>query len=109
MKFPALVVCIFLFLGSSAFGQGSRPVPAGMRQAQEVEMQNEKVLTPAKPARVEIKPEQLREEADELVNLAAWVRTGVNNTNKGLLDKDLLQKLKQLEKLSKHLRDELNH
>jgi hypothetical protein len=80
-----------------------------MRQAQQLEMENEKALAPAKPSPGAIKPEKLRDEADELVNLAAWVRTGVNNANKGLLDKDLPQKLKQIEKLSKHLRDELNH
>ena len=108
MKFPRLVVCIFLFLGLPAFGQGSRPVPAGMRQAQQLEMETEKELAPAKPSRGAIKPEKLRDEADELVNLAAWVRTGVNNANKGLLDKDVLQKLKQLEKLSKRLREDLN-
>lgn len=109
MKFTLLLGCIFLFFGLSAFGQSSLPVPKGMRKAQQWEMQNEKELAPAKPSRPVVKPEQLRDEADELVNLAAWVRTGVNNANKGLLDKDLLQRLKRLEKLSKRLRDELNH
>jgi hypothetical protein len=32
----------------------------------------------------------------------------VHNTNKGLLDKELLNRLKQLEKLSKRLREDLN-
>ncbi|HLZ39473.1 MAG TPA: hypothetical protein VKQ11_00835 [Candidatus Sulfotelmatobacter sp.] len=108
MKFTSSVVCILLFLVLSSFGQSSLPAPAGMRQAQKFELQNERELSPPKPSRAAVKPEQLRDEADELVNLAAWVRTGVNDANKGLLDKDLLQKLKQLEKLSKRLRDHLN-
>lgn len=79
-----------------------------MRRAQQWEERNDKDFPPAKPAHTAVQPEALQDEADQLVNLAAWVRTGVVNTNKGQLDKDLLNKLKQLEKLSKRLREELN-
>lgn len=107
VKFTPVVVSVFLFFGSMCLGQSAQPGSA-MRRAQQWEAQNEKDFPPPKPVRVAVKPEALEDEAEQLVNLAAWVRTGVHNTNKGLLDKDLLNRLKQLEKLSKRLRDDLN-
>jgi hypothetical protein len=51
----------------------------------------------------------MRGEAEQLASLAASVPPDVQNANKGLMSKDLIQKLKQIEKLSKHLRSELGH
>ena len=53
------------------------------------------------------KYQALAREADELATLAASVRPDVHNLSRGILAKDLAQKLKQIEKLSKHLRSEV--
>lgn len=47
-------------------------------------------------------------EADELSRTAQTIPADVISVRKGMLPKDTIQKLKQIEKLSKHLRAELN-
>jgi len=80
-----------------------------MRHAQELENQNDRGFPPPGLLRLSIDTVALRRDADQLANLAASVPPGVQNVSKGLLAKDLLQKLKQIEKLSKHLRSQLDH
>ena len=50
---------------------------------------------------------RLQKDAQELVDLSAAVRTDIELANRGLLSKDVVEKLKRMEKLSKHLRSEL--
>ncbi len=50
---------------------------------------------------------QLQREADDLALTAQSIPTDVASVRKGMLPKDVIQKLKQIEKLSKHLRSEL--
>jgi hypothetical protein len=52
-------------------------------------------------------PTQIKRDADELAQLASTVPADVDQANKGVLPKDLRDKLKRIEKLSKHLRGEL--
>ena len=109
VRLTTTVVCIFLSFGPLTFGQSSRPVPAGMREAQKWEAQNEKDFPPPKSSRATVKPEMLQDEAKQLADLAASIPSGVESANKGLLDKELLKTLKEIEKLSKRLHDELKH
>lgn len=51
---------------------------------------------------------ELQKEADDLARTAQSIPSDVANVRKGMLPKDVIQKLKQIEKLSKHLRTELN-
>ena len=51
---------------------------------------------------------QLQREADVLARTAQTIPVDVANVRKGMLPKDVIEKLKQIEKLSKHLRTELN-
>ena len=51
---------------------------------------------------------QLQHEADDLARTAQTIPTDVASVRKGMLPKDVIDKLKQIEKLSKHLRSELN-
>jgi hypothetical protein len=51
---------------------------------------------------------QLQREADELARAAQSIPSDVESVRKGMLPKDVIQKLKQIEKLSKRLRNELN-
>ena len=51
---------------------------------------------------------QLQREAEDLARTAQSIPSDVANVRKGTLPKDVIEKLKQIEKLSKHLRTELN-
>jgi len=50
---------------------------------------------------------KLHQEADELSSLAQSVSAGITQLNQGKLPKDLGNKLKRIEKLSKHLHGEI--
>jgi hypothetical protein len=49
----------------------------------------------------------LQRDAQELAELSASIPADVKSVNRGLIPKDLMEKLKRVEKLSKHLRSEL--
>ena len=51
---------------------------------------------------------QLQNEADELARTAQTIPSDVASIRKGILPKDMIEKLKQVEKLSRRLRTELN-
>jgi hypothetical protein len=51
---------------------------------------------------------QVQKEADDLARMAQTIPNDVASVRKGMLPKDVIEKLKQIEKLSKHLRTELN-
>ena len=51
---------------------------------------------------------QLQRDANELSKTAQTIPLDVESVRKGMLPKDVIQKLKQIEKLSKQLRSELN-
>jgi hypothetical protein len=65
----------------------------------------------AKPAttnrNIRIDPLQLQREARELSDLAKSLPADMNQVNHGLLPKDTIEKLKRIEKLSKHMKSEL--
>jgi hypothetical protein len=50
----------------------------------------------------------LQKEADNLARTAQTIPSDVASVRRGMLPKDVIEKLKQIEKLSKHLRGELN-
>jgi hypothetical protein len=50
---------------------------------------------------------QLQRDADDLARTAQTIPTDVASVRKGMLPKDVIEKLKQIEKLSKRLRSEL--
>jgi hypothetical protein len=50
---------------------------------------------------------QLQRDADDLARTAQTIPSDVASVRKGMLPKDVILKLKQIEKLSKHLRGEL--
>jgi hypothetical protein len=50
---------------------------------------------------------RLQHDAQELAELSASIHADVERVNRGLLSKDVVEKLKRVEKLSKHLRSEL--
>jgi hypothetical protein len=52
-------------------------------------------------------PLELQREARELSDLARTVPADIDNVNRGIISKDLGEKLKRIEKLSKQLRSEV--
>jgi hypothetical protein len=54
-----------------------------------------------------IDPVKLQRDADDLARIAQTIPTDTASIRQGMLPKDTLQKLKQIEKLSKRLRAEL--
>jgi hypothetical protein len=52
--------------------------------------------------------DRLQREADDLARSAQTIPSDVASIRQGMLPKDVIEKLKQIEKLSKHMRTELN-
>jgi len=106
-----LLVAIFLLFplfASAAFSQMT-PIPRGIRQANQTEAQTQQNIPPPRSSsQTRIDLEKLNRDADELSRLAQTIPADVGNIEKGILPKDTIDKLKQIEKLSKHLRGELN-
>jgi hypothetical protein len=55
-----------------------------------------------------VDPAKLQRDADDLARTAQTIPSDVANIRRGTLPKDTIQKLKEIEKLSKRLRSELN-
>ena len=62
---------------------------------------------PAGAQSQKLDPTKLRAEANELAKLSQSIVADVDQGTQGKLPKDLADKLKRIEKLSKHLREEL--
>jgi hypothetical protein len=62
-------------------------------------------LQPAKP---KFDVAQIKFDAEELAKLAQEIPPAIEQANKGVLSKDLNDRLKRIEKLSKQLRRELS-
>lgn len=113
MKLPALtLVGLTLLLGllfspSTLAAQNARPVPVGVREAEQAQDKLDKNSIPPLNQRPVIDPQKLKHDADELAALAGSVPSEVDQTTKGLLPKDLSEKLKRIEKLAKQLRSQI--
>ncbi len=59
------------------------------------------------PIQRHIDPQKIKQEAADLAKAAESLPADIDSVTKGMLPKDILQKLKQIEKLSKQLRNEL--
>jgi hypothetical protein len=105
---PALFLSLCA-LGStgSLTAQGHTPIPPGIRAADKAEQNSERSIPPPDPPLPKIDSRELLQQADELLTLAQQVHVDTKQATEGLLAKDLRDKLKRIEKLSKHLREEL--
>lgn len=101
------LLVIIALPSTAAFAQsGQQPIPAGRTAANNATRQAENVEPPAAVGHTTSAAE-LEKQADELLSLAQQVHTDTQRASQGVLDKDLKDKLKRIEKLSKKLRDEL--
>jgi hypothetical protein len=104
IMFLAVLACLLLSQPSLA----QRPIPPGVRQADKIDAQSQQNIPPPSVQRASVDPAKLKRDADELASLAASIPSAVNQTNMGVLPKDLDQKLKRIEKLAKQLRSEIS-
>jgi hypothetical protein len=98
---------VFALLLSASEAWAQHCSQTGQRQADRAEEQFEKSVPPPVHQQRSVDFEKLKDEADELVILSQSIHSGIDNVGKGMLPKDLIDKLKQMEKLSKRLRGEL--
>lgn len=105
MKHLASILAFVLLAASSTLAQ--TPIPPGLRKADQAEAQTQKNIPPpiTQPARLDLA--KLRQQADDLARLAQTIPPDVGSIQRGILPKDTIEKLKQIEKLSKNLRNTL--
>lgn len=97
-----LTIAAVLLLGPVAVPQtGHFPTPPQSMDPQ----QQPREPAPSLNRHVDIA--QVQREADELSRTAQTIPSDVASLRQGMLPKDVIAKLKQIEKLSKHLRSEL--
>jgi hypothetical protein len=101
---PLLLVVLF---SPVEFTGQTHPRPPGQQQAAQADTQMEKNVPPPKVYHSAAAEAKLEKEADELSKLAQSIPPDVQSVGKGIFPKDMIHKLKQIEKLSKHLRSEL--
>jgi hypothetical protein len=102
-----LILLALVAIQPQASAQAAQRIPAGRRAANEATRQAEKLEPPAAPAQ-NISAADVLQQANELLSLAQQVHTDAEHATQGMISKDLKDKLKRIEKLSKRLRDELN-
>ncbi len=100
-----LLAALAAFLPAT-FAQGGKPIPRGIRQADQAEDQAQKSIPPPSMS-PRTDPKQLQKDADNLLQLSQSISAEMAQVNRGVLPGDLIEKLKRVEKLSKHLRSEL--
>jgi hypothetical protein len=107
MRTPILLFAVLLS-ASLAWAQGAaRNGNTGQRQADKAEDQFEKTVPPPIRQQSSVDFAKVKSDADELVILSQSIHSGIDEVGKGMFPKDLIDKLKQMEKLSKRLRNEL--
>lgn len=106
MKRPSVLFLPLLLVAlcSHAFqGKPSMPTPP-----QSLDQSNAAKPPSEPPFTRHIDMAHVQEEAAALARTAQTIPADVASVRQGLLPKDVVQKLKQIEKLSKHLRSELS-
>jgi hypothetical protein len=107
VKHLTYVLLFGLFAASLTRAQ-MRPRPPGLQQAAQAEEQADKSMPPPTTQRTQLDLAKLRQDADELARIAQTIPPDVTSIQRGLLPKDMVEKLKQIEKLSKHLRSQIS-
>src|SRR5215469_12369373 len=105
MKTAGLVVSVLLLCALPARAQG-RGWPQPPEPAEKSQVTSKPATTPEQKPRLDTV--ELQREARELSDLATTVPADMMHVSHGLLPKDTIDKLKRIEKLSKHLRGEIN-
>ncbi|MFZ0885958.1 MAG: hypothetical protein WAN14_21325 [Candidatus Acidiferrales bacterium] len=106
MRFLLLCACVFLLVPSVAIPQaGTHARPPGIATADT--MANAPLEAPSKAGVRSVNIEQVNAETQELRRLADGLPPQIDQIGKGQLPKDLVENLKKIEKLAKHIRGEI--
>jgi hypothetical protein len=100
-ELPA-VLGLFMVMGIAQTGSHHFPTPP-----EALDPQSQKSEQPQSPVR-RVDYAQIQKEAEELALIAQSIPSDTARARKGMLSKDVIERLKQIEKLSKRLRAELN-
>jgi hypothetical protein len=100
-------ILLFTLLLTTSLAWAQRNGNTGQRQVDKAEDQFEKTVPPPTRPQPSMDFAKIKSDADELVILSQSIHSGIDDVGKGMLPKDLIDKLKQMEKLSKRLRNEL--
>ena len=103
----ASVTLFVPFLVVAAIAQESTQIPKGIQAAEKAQTAMENSI-PSPPMPSQKTLADFQRDADQLATLAQSIPADLNSVSKGMLPKDAIQKLKQIEKLAKRLRSELN-
>ncbi len=106
----ASLLTLWVGLCLAGWGQGVPGIlhPPGAQAEEKAQRRFEKDMPPPPQVRSAPSPQQLQREADELVGLAQSVPSQIQQVQRDVLPKELIDKLKRIEKLSKQLRSELS-
>jgi hypothetical protein len=100
-----LMLCL---LAPPMLAQAGRPIPPGIHQADQADTQAQQSIPPPPAApNPRLDYGKLRSEADELATLAQSIPSEVEQDTRGVLPKDLGEKLRKIEKLAKQLRNQI--
>jgi hypothetical protein len=109
VRFPSShLLAVFLGLCIQTFGQRVPPGAPVPRSATDPP-----IALPSGPvrssttARPRVDPLELQGEARQILELSQSIQSDFESVNRGLLPKDIIEKLKRIEKLSKHLRRQI--
>ena len=103
----AHLLAVLLVFCTQTVGQ-SIPPGAPMPHSADVPVvfvPNAPIQGPQKQQRVD--PVELRREANQVVELSKSIQSDFEAVTRGVFPKDTIEKLKKIEKLSKHLRNEI--
>jgi hypothetical protein len=111
MRHCLLFLCFagILLVGSTVRAQSQAQYPGQFEPPgkQEIAKYPLQLESPLPPSKRTVDPVKLHAEAQELFDLARSVPADMDQVSQGKLPKDIAEKLKRIEKLSKHLRGEL--
>ena len=104
--------CVIL-LSCLALAQSSSPPPGyavapGLGEAERQAQQLERETAPQMQQAPRLNVAEMQRNAKELASLARTIPPDIDLTAKGLLAKDLANRLKKIEKLAKQLRSEIS-
>ena len=98
----ALASLIFCAIARAQIGHP--PASPTMNGSHELRITDREMPMPVR----QIDPVRLQKDALALATAAGSIPADIESVRKGMLPKEIIQKLKQIEKLSKQLRNELN-
>ncbi len=107
MNLLACTLAVVLFATSPVLAQ-VRQIPPGVQRADQAEAQAEKNIPPPMQRQTRLDLAKLHQDADDLARIAQTIPPDVSSIQRGVLPKDMIEKLKRIEKLSRHLRNQIN-